>query len=48
MYQSRELNDTGKRWAASAQMWFFDTFEALWAIRNDAKHGNDREKERLT
>jgi ribonuclease HI len=33
MHQSRELNDTGKRWAASAQMWFFDTFEALWAIR---------------
>jgi ribonuclease HI len=47
MYRSREIQDTGERCAASAQMWFFDTFEVLWAIRNDAEHGNDREAERL-
>ena len=47
MYRSQELNDTGVRWAASAQMWFFDTFEALWASRNEAEHGNDRETEHM-
>jgi hypothetical protein len=47
MYRSRELNDTGERWAANAQMWFFETFEVLWAIRNEAEHGNSRETERL-
>ena len=47
MYRSRELIDTGVRWAARAQMWFFDTFEAIWAVRNEAEHGNDWETERL-
>jgi hypothetical protein len=32
---------------ANAQMWFFETFEALWVIRNEAEHGNNRETERL-
>ena len=47
MYRSREVNDTGERWAARAQMWFFDTFKAIWAVRNEAEHGNDQESERL-
>jgi hypothetical protein len=29
MYRSREMSDTGERWAARAQMWFFDTFELV-------------------
>jgi hypothetical protein len=47
MYRSREVHDTGEIWVAHAQLWFFDTFEALWASRNETEHGNDREIERL-
>jgi hypothetical protein len=47
MYWSRELQDTGEQWAARAQMWFFDTFEMLWSIRNNAEDGNDRDQQRL-
>ena len=43
MYRSREVQDTGEIWAARAQLWFFDTFEALWASRNEEEHGNDRD-----
>ena len=45
--RSRERQDTGELWAASAQVWFFDTFETLWKLRNDAEHGNDTESQRL-
>ena len=47
MYRSREVKDTGEIWAARAQLWFFDTFEALWASRNEEEHGNDQDMERL-
>ena len=47
MYRSREIQDTGEIWAAQSQLWFYDTFEALWASRNEAEHGNDRDTERL-
>jgi hypothetical protein len=30
MYPSREVQDTGEIWAAYYQLWFYDTFEALW------------------
>jgi hypothetical protein len=47
MYRSREIQDTGEIWAAQSQLWFYDTFEALWASRNEAEHGKDRDTERL-
>ena len=47
MQRSRERQDIGELWAASAQVWFFDTFELLWKLRNDAEHGHDSESQRL-
>ena len=47
MYRSREVNDTGERWAATAQLWFFDTFELVWQQRNNDKHGSNRDTQRL-
>jgi ribonuclease HI/exonuclease III len=47
MYRSREVQDTGEIWASNAQMWFYETFELLWAQRNEAEHGIDHETERL-
>ena len=46
-YRSRERQDTGDRWAARAHLWFYDTFNLLWGLRNDAEHGNDRDTPRL-
>ena len=40
------MNDTGERWAAMAQMWFFDTFELIWHQRNEDEHGFDRDNQR--
>ena len=37
----------GPRWSASAQKWFVDFFESLWALRNEDQHGNDADTERL-
>jgi hypothetical protein len=47
LYWSREMNDTGERWAGRAQMWFFDTFELVWHLRNNDKHGSDCDTQRL-
>jgi hypothetical protein len=47
MYRSREMTDTGERWAARAQMGFFDTFELVWQLRNNDEHGSDRDTQRL-
>jgi hypothetical protein len=46
MYHSREINDTGERWVARAQMWFFDTFELVLHLRNEDEHGSDRDNQR--
>ena len=46
MCRSRELNDTGERWAVTAHMWFFDTFELVWHQRNNDEHGSDRDTQR--
>ena len=43
---SCEAQDTGERWAARAQSWFFDTFLILWKMRNEDEHGADSESQR--
>ena len=47
MYRSRELQDTGERWSARAQTWFFDMFDLLWGLRNADEHGADDDTQRL-
>ena len=47
MYRSREGQDTGERWAARSHLWFYDTFNLLWGLRNDAEHGDDNNTQRL-
>jgi ribonuclease HI len=46
-YRSRERQDSGERWAARAHLWFYDTFNLLWGLRNDAEHGDDKDTQRL-
>jgi hypothetical protein len=46
MYRSREVQDTGDRWSAMAQAWFFDTFDMVWNLRNNDEHGSDRATQR--
>ena len=47
MYGSRELQDTGDRWSARAQIWFFDMFDLLWGLCNADEHGADDDTQRL-
>jgi hypothetical protein len=46
--RNRNLNDTGDRWAAKAQVWYYDLFELIWGIpRNADEHGSDIDTQRL-
>jgi hypothetical protein len=45
--RGRELKDTGERWAAKVQLWFYDLFELIWGLRNADKHGADMDTQRL-
>ena len=47
LYNSSDPQDTGERWAARAQLWFYDLFEHIWGLRNSIKHGADFEMQHL-
>ena len=44
---SRGRQDNGERWAARAQLWFYELFDFIWRLRNADEHGSDAETERL-
>jgi hypothetical protein len=43
----REIHDTGERWAAKTQLWYYDLFDHIWGLRNADKHGADLNTQRL-
>jgi hypothetical protein len=45
--RSREVQDTGERWSAKAQTWFFELFDLIWGLRNADEHGADEDTQRL-
>jgi hypothetical protein len=45
--RSRDVQDTGKRWAAWTQLWCYDLFELIWGLRNADEHGTDTDTQRL-
>jgi hypothetical protein len=45
--RGRELQDTGERWAAKTQLWYYDLFEFIWGLRNADEHGADFDTQRL-
>ena len=45
--RDRNFNNTGERWAAKAQLWYYDLFELIWGIRNEVEHGADIDTQRL-
>ena len=45
--QGRTRQDTGERWAAKAQKWYYDLFDLLWSLRNADEHGADADTQRL-
>ena len=45
--RSRDVQDTGKRWAARTQLWYYDLFELIWGLRNADEHGADTDTQRL-
>jgi ribonuclease HI len=47
LQRSRELQDTGERWSAKAQTWFFEVFELIWGLRNADEHGANEDTQRL-
>jgi len=46
-YNSRDPEDTGDRWAARAQLWFYELFDHIWGLRNSIEHGADFEIQQL-
>ena len=45
--RGRGLQDTGERWAAKTQLWYYDLFEHIWGLRNADEHGTDIDTQRL-
>jgi hypothetical protein len=45
--RGRELHDTGERWVAKTQLWYYDIFELIWGLRNADEHGADIDTQRL-
>ena len=45
--RNRTVHDSSERWAAKAQLWYYDLFDLIWGLRNADKHGSDTDTQRL-